>query len=480
MTNYVEQQLSPNPLNETFGPAVNPVVGDTWTGSLGQRGEISFDVTDAFSINVVAGEEYFFTGYFTNSDRQPLSIRTLTDDGIIAATSAPEADTVTFSFTATQTGEQVISIKSLGFSISYTVALDTIVPSGATNGDDVLLGGDAPTTLELLDGNDTWTGVSDPTSFVVGQYIDSIYGGAGDDSIFGGIGNDALDGGQDNDLVDAGDGNDNVWGGDGDDDIYGGSGRDRLNGNSGDDDIFGGSGSDIIRGGKGEDYIEGGDQSDEIYAGAQSDEVYGGNGNDLILGEEGADLLFGGYGNDTIDGGSFDDVIYGDHGRDKLNGGSGDDIVYGGKSDDKLNGNSGDDQLFGGRGNDVITGGTGDDVLDGGRQGDRLFGGDGNDILHGGIGNDELTGGADADTFVFAGSVNDDVITDFEVGVDKIDVSSYGAISAGAALDAIAQVGADVLIDLKGDGTITLQNIAVEDLSFDDFIFAAADIFDVG
>lgn len=353
-------------------------------------------------------------------------------------------------------------------------------PVGPTAGDDVLEGGDAPTTLSLLDGDDTWTGVSDPASFVVGQYTDTIFGGNGNDGLFGGIGNDALSGDRDDDLIDGGDGNDNAWGGQGDDDLFGGAGLDRINGNSGDDNLFGGDGGDIIRGGKGEDYVEGGDQSDIIYGGAQSDLLYGGKGDDMVKGGAGADLMFGGSGNDVMNGGSFDDEIYGDHGEDKIAGGAGDDLIFGGISDDKLNGNTGDDIVFGGRGNDKLTGGDGNDELDGGQQGDRLFGGDGEDILHGSLGDDRLTGGADADTFVFAGTVNSDIITDFEVGVDKIDVTAYGPISPEDALDAFTQVGADVVIDLGGNGDITLQGIALEDLSLDDFIYLPDDIFVVG
>ncbi|MCO5118053.1 MAG: Ig-like domain-containing protein [Burkholderiaceae bacterium] len=55
----------------------------------------------------------------------------------------------------------------------------------------------------------------------------------------------------------------------------------------------------------------------------------------------------------------------------------------------------------------------GDDVLDGGA---------GNDLIFGQGGNDTLTGGAGADTFVFSMHADNgnDVITDFEVGVDRI------------------------------------------------------------
>ena len=64
----------------------------------------------------------------------------------------------------------------------------------------------------------------------------------------------------------------------------------------------------------------------------------------------------------------------------------------------------------------VIRGGWGDDTLVGGPLGDTLSGGAGNDVL---------TGGAGADAFVFGGvDTGNDLITDFDPGVDMIDLSA--------------------------------------------------------
>ncbi|MCF2871245.1 hypothetical protein L0664_09240 [Octadecabacter sp. G9-8] len=375
---------------------------------------------------------------------------------------------------------QIDSAGVITFGTPTPGATGLVVPVGPTSGDDVLFGGDAPTTIDLMDGNDTWTGVASTDEFVVGMYIDSILGGSGDDSIFGGLGNDLINAGRDNDLVDAGEGNDKVWAGQGDDEVYGGTGADRLNGNSGDDEIYGGNGGDIIRGGKGEDYIEGGGQSDKIWGGSQADEIYGDTGNDYINGGAGFDLLFGGSGHDDLYGGTFDDVLYGGTGSDRLNGGSGDDELHGERSNDRLNGNSGDDSLYGGSGNDKLWGGSEDDVLFGGSQSDTLNGGTGEDILVGGLGNDILNGGQDADTFVFAGVTNSDIIEDFETGIDKIDFTAYGPVSDLDAVSIASQVGDDVVLDLGAQGDITLKDTNLADLSLDDFIYISDDIFVVG
>src|SRR5262249_33307937 len=77
----------------------------------------------------------------------------------------------------------------------------------------------------------------------------------------------------------------------------------------------------------------------------------------------------------------------------------------------------------------------------------------GANVMVGGLGADTLTGGAGADTFKFTSmkdSVNDttsagqpkwDVITDFEHGTDKIDLSKIDANPNTTADDAFMKVG---------------------------------------
>ncbi|CDT06731.1 hypothetical protein [Vibrio coralliirubri] len=91
-----------------------------------------------------------------------------------------------------------------------------------------------------------------------------------------------------------------------------------------------------------------------------------------------------------------------------------------------FNASTGDDQFQGTEQDDIILGHAGNDVLLGAAGDDILLGGDGSDILIGGLGDDILTGGDGDDIFKWVDEpLNNyqDVITDFEVGSDRIDLS---------------------------------------------------------
>ena len=81
--------------------------------------------------------------------------------------------------------------------------------------------------------------------------------------------------------------------------------------------------------------------------------------------------------------------------------------IVGSSLADTLLGTTADETILGGAGDDLITGGAGDD---------RLSDGDGAD---------QLTGGTGADVFVLGRDGDDDTITDFERGIDALDLSFY-------------------------------------------------------
>ena len=111
----------------------------------------------------------------------------------------------------------------------------------------------------------------------------------------------------------------------------------------------------------------------------------------------------------------------------------------GGPGNDILIGTEGPDTIIGYWGDDTISGRDGDDRLEGWGGTDLIYGGPGNDTFfdYANRENDQLTGGAGADLFHFAvyGSTlfaspfeqgASATITDFETGVDRIDLRLIG------------------------------------------------------
>ncbi len=196
-------------------------------------------------------------------------------------------------------------------------------------------------------------------------------------------------------------------------------------------DIIGTPGGDLYNTTKGNQLIYAQDGHDTVLAGSGSDTVYGGEGNDSLSGENDGDALFGDGGNDMLSGGKGNDTLFGGSGDDSLDGNSDNDWLYGGVGNDTLLGGAGFDTLEGWYGNDLLVGNSGEDTLSGGHGNDTLLGDNDSDWLEGGEGADRLTGGTGADTFRFASKTHStakayDTITDFEVGIDRIDLIGLG------------------------------------------------------
>ncbi|MDP5349304.1 MAG: hypothetical protein NWQ32_13065, partial [Paracoccaceae bacterium] len=79
---------------------------------------------------------------------------------------------------------------------------------------------------------------------------------------------------------------------------------------------------------------------------------------------------------------------------------------------------------------DAITGGSLDDILAGGAGADTIDGGAGHDIVMDGAGNDRMTGGPGSDMFILAADGTPDVITDFQPGQDRLDLSAWVGLSS--------------------------------------------------
>jgi Ca2+-binding RTX toxin-like protein len=212
--------------------------------------------------------------------------------------------------------------------------------------------------------------------------------------------------------------------------------------------------------------IAGTNKSDTIYGTDDDDIIFGLDKNDKLFGQAGDDELHGGNGNDRLDGGTGFDTLYGDAGNDTLTlatsdvGGN----AYGGEGDDLLIGNDAQFTFS------WLEGGSGNDTLQAGAGGATMVDFDGgDDKLVGETGDDSFTGGAGNDKFVFgstwtSSSGFQDIIWDFEDGLEKIDLRGSGLTFADLTIDnsgysaiITSAAGQIELVGLgqQGSGTIT-------------------------
>src|SRR5262245_29186269 len=339
---------------------------------------------------------------------------------------------------------------------------------------------------------------------LIGSGFDDVLIGFGSDMIAGGAGDDVLAGAR---VLDGGDGSDtvsyawsngvvvdlairdpqrtdvnylifdtlinieNLTGSTWDDTLKGNSGANRLGGADGSDTLMGGGGDDILDGGSGFDTASFAEASTGVtvdlgVTGPQST----GEGADKLISIENvtgsafADTLLGTAGWNVLTGGAGDDLLVGRGGGDRLEGGEGVDTAS--YSDaaarvwvtlSSVSGwfpDTGDsDRLIG---IENVVGTAFADMLTGDAGANALSGGAGNDRLTGDLGRDTLTGGGGNDVFDFnavtesgVGAGVRDVITDFQRGVDAIDLGDIDANAARAGDQSFGFIGTR---DFSGKG----------------------------
>ncbi len=304
-----------------------------------------------------------------------------------------------------------------------------------------------------------------------GTVIENATTGTGHDIITGNSANNQILAGSGNDVARGDNGADTLRGQAGNDSLAGGDGNDSLTGDNGNDSLTGENGNDLILGGAGFDTLRGGEGNDTVNGGYGRDLVYMGGGNDLFIdndqgGVYGQDTVYANGGNDTVGGGNGNDVFYGQAGSDRLLGRLGNDQLFGGNQNDTMEGGDGADTLNGGYGRDRAFLGNGNDRWFDNAQSqfgeDFVQGGNGNDWIQAGGGNDTLAGGAGADTFVLLSAIDDDVITDYTVGTDALDITTSlwnGALTQGR-LDALTHVtGGNLVFTFDNGDTLTLNGV---------------------
>jgi Ca2+-binding RTX toxin-like protein len=242
--------------------------------------------------------------------------------------------------------------------------------------------------------------------------------------------------------------------------IIGNEQANTLSGRGGDDSISGRGGDDIVNGGAGDDVY--------VFVG-----VEGGLGTDRFFDESGT--------NDRVLIDSLSDILP-QTGRD------GDDLVvvlttgtfrivdhFNGHQIESLVTQDGQSMvlaagLVGGNGSGIIAGSHKGETLDGRGGDDFLFGGNGSDRLIGGDGDDRLTGGQGPDTFVFGPGFGHDVVTDFShanhIEFDGGVFQNFKQVQAAS-----QQIGADTVITLDANDSITLLGVSLSSLHASHFDF---------
>jgi Ca2+-binding RTX toxin-like protein len=318
----------------------------------------------------------------------------------------------------------------------------------------------------------------------------------GDDVFYGASSADIVDGGAGDDVIDTGDGDDIIQ-------MSFGNGRDVVHGGAGYDKIVVIGGGTVyvphtfdgieevqgygtvatgltskLAGTTGDDLI---DMRGVILKNIQyiwgdlgNDEIHGSYGDDAIMGDRGFDKIYGEAGNDKI---WF--TAYGD--TDEVDGGDGydtlaawgDGVIIGFDKITNVEAISGESHANVGvaftDGNDnfdltsiAVTGvafidlKAGNDIFVGSAGADRIVGNTGADIM---------TGGAGADIFDYnaVGEGDGDVITDFVIGVDKIDLSTIDAIpvGGGGANEAFIWIGTGAFTHSQGQLRYTVTSDGV-------------------
>ena len=287
--------------------------------------------------------------------------------------------------------------------------------------------------------------------------------------------------------------------------LTGTAGHDRLTAGSNDNRVIGLAGNDTLDGGAGNDTLVGGQGNDSLIGGAGIDtadytgslpaRVYLGitgpqntwqgadvlSGIENLLGGSGNDRFFGSTVGNVLNGGAGNDQLYGGGGNDTLIGGAGNDFFHGGADADVIlfEGSAAVDvdivrTTATGQGTDTlggvenITGGSGSDIIRGNAAANVLNGAVGNDTLVGRGGSDVLTGGSGSDRFVFANWDGNDRITDFQNGLDRIEI---GGPTTGFRDLSVYNSAEGAVISWGGGTTITLVGIDRSMVDASDFIF---------
>jgi peroxidase len=131
-----------------------------------------------------------------------------------------------------------------------------------------------------------------------------------------------------------------------------------------------------------------------------------------------------------------------------------------GSTDGSIEGSSAKDLAIGSKYNELIRTYDGDD---------DIYAGAGNDVISAGGGNDWIWGGPGKDIFIFEEYSGKDVVKDFSVRDDKLDLTDYGIDTWKEAKSLIKKTSTGVILRLDNDNSVEL--VGVKTLTKNNFIY---------
>ncbi|MBY5935537.1 calcium-binding protein [Tateyamaria omphalii] len=124
--------------------------------------------------------------------------------------------------------------------------------------------------------------------------------------------------------------------------------------------------------------------------------------------------------------------------------------------------------ITGGNGAQNLSGGAGADLIDGGAGNDQLRGQAGDDVIIDGAGTDTLWGGAGADVFVLTGDGDRDIIQDFDITEDRLDLSDWPLLRYASQLTFSSR--SDGILIRFGDEELVIRTIDGAPLTAQDIL----------
>jgi len=101
-----------------------------------------------------------------------------------------------------------------------------------------------------------------------------------------------------------------------------------------------------------------------------------------------------------------------------------------------------------------------------------LVAGSGADTLYvTGAAGTTLTGGAGADTFAFPNAMGNDAVTNFSTAKDALQFNASLFANFSAAMGAATQAGADTVLTIDANNSVTLDNVSKSSLTASNFHF---------